>query len=133
MDDDLELLESMVAVLADHFSVRACVSGPEALRAMDTEAFDVVCTDWLMPGMDGIEFFRSVVERNHAPEPSFVLMTAYASELLDQIPYPDRTLLGLLRKPFSPDHLLQCISEFGLLARQRREALAATSEGSGED
>jgi DNA-binding NtrC family response regulator len=49
VDDDVRLLESMEAVLADQFGVRCCTSGREALRVLDLEPFHVVCADWRMP------------------------------------------------------------------------------------
>ena len=58
VDDDARLLESMEAVLTGQFGVRCCASGQEALHLLDQESFHVVCADWQMPGMDGVEFFQ---------------------------------------------------------------------------
>src|SRR3954469_11983595 len=96
VDDDARLLASMEAVLADEFAVRACTSGREALRALDGETFHVVCTDWQMPGMNGVEFWRAVVRRQLQVLPCFVLITAHANQLFDQVPYEERKMLGML-------------------------------------
>src|SRR6202012_1612185 len=107
VDDDVQLLESMAAVLSDQFTVRSCSSGPEALRLLDREPFHVVCADWQMPGMDGVTFFQAVTRPKLAILPCLVLTPAHAGELLDQVPYEDRKMLGMLRKPFSPEQLIE--------------------------
>ncbi len=60
VDDDITLLESMALILSEEFSVRSANSGVQALRMLEREPFHVVCADWQMPGMDGVEFFRAV-------------------------------------------------------------------------
>ena len=124
VDDDTHLLKSMEAVLADQFTVRCCLSGPEALRLMDHEPFHVVCADWQMPGMDGVAFFQAVARRKYALLPCFVLVTAHAGELLDQVPYEDRKMLGMLRKPFSPEQLIERINQFAGVAHLKRSNAA---------
>ena len=120
VDDDAPLLESMEAVLADQFGVRCCASGREALRLLDREAFHVVCADWQMPDMDGVKFFHAVARRKLKLLPCFVLVTAHAGELLDQVPYEDRKMLGMLRKPFSPEQLLDRVNQFAGVAHLKR-------------
>ncbi|MET0794793.1 MAG: response regulator [Polyangiaceae bacterium] len=124
VDDDAFLLESMAAVLADQFAVRCCSSGQDALRLLDREAFHVVCADWQMPGMDGVVFFHAVARRRLKLLPCFVLTTAHAGELLDQVPYEDRKMLGMLRKPFSPEQLIERVSQFAGVAHLKRSNAA---------
>ena len=127
VDDDERLLESMEAVLADQFAVRCCTSAPEALSMMDSEAFHVVCADWQMPGMDGVSFFQAVARRKTFPLPCFVLITAHAGELLDQVPYEDRKMLGMLRKPFSHEQLIERVNQFAGVAHLKRSNAALKS------
>ncbi len=124
VDDDASLLESMQAVLAEQFTVRSCTSGADALRWLEREPFHVVCADWQMPDMDGVTFFRAVTERKVAPLPCFVLVTAHAGQLLDQVPYADRKMLGMLRKPFSPGQLLERVNQFAGVAHLKRSNAA---------
>lgn len=124
VDDDVRLLESMEAVLADQFSVRCCASAPEALSMIDDEPFHVVCADWQMPGMDGVSFFQAVTRRKKLPLPCFVLVTAHAGELLDQVPFEDRKMLGMLRKPFSPEQLIERVNQFAGVAHLKRSNAA---------
>lgn len=131
VDDDVRLLESMEAVLADQFAVHCCTSGAEALGVLDLEPFHVACADWQMPGMDGVAFFQNVARRNLALLPCCVLITAHVGELLDQVPYEDRKMLGMLRKPFSPEQLLERVNQFAGIAHLKRSntALRAALHG----
>ncbi|MES1176416.1 MAG: response regulator [Myxococcales bacterium] len=120
VDDDARLLESMAAVLADQFGVRCCASGQEALRLLDNEPFHVVCADWQMPGMDGVEFFHAAARRKLKLLSCFVLVTAHAVDLMDRVPYEDRKMLGMLRKPFSPEQLIERVNQFAGVAHLKR-------------
>jgi len=124
VDDDIRLLESMAAVLSDQFIVRSCISGLQALRMMERESFHVVCADWQMPGMDGVEFFREVAAKKLAEKPCFILVTAHADLLLDKVPYDDRKMLGMLRKPFSPAQLIDRVNQFAGVAHMKRSSAA---------
>jgi len=132
VDDDVSLLESMEAVLSDQFAVRCCTSGYEALRVLDSEPFHVACADWQMPGMDGMTFFQAVARRNTAVLPCCILITAHAGELLDQVPYEDRKMLGMLRKPFSPEQLIERVKQFASVAHLKRSNAALKAVVLGE-
>ena len=120
VDDDPAMLASMDAVLADHFRVRTCASPHMALRLVEREDYDVVCMDWKMPDMDGIEFFRAMELQQGSEMPCCILITAHAAELLDKVSMEDRKLLGMLRKPFSPDELVERVSLFANLSNMKR-------------
>jgi CheY-like chemotaxis protein len=124
VDDDVRLLESMEAVLADRFTVHCCTSGAEALHVLDLEPFHVVCADWQMPRMDGVAFFQYLARRGLAELPCCVLITAHAGELLDQVPYQDRKMFGMLRKPFSPEQLIERVNQFAGVAHLKRSSAA---------
>jgi len=124
VDDDAKLLESMEAILADRFVVRSSTSGAEALQLLELEPFHVVCADWQMPAMDGVSFFQALSRRHLAVLPCCVLITAHAGELLDQVPYQDRKMLGMLRKPFSPEQLIERVNQFAGVAHLKRSNAA---------
>jgi len=132
VDDDITLLESMALILSEEFAVRSANSGVQALRMLDREPFHVVCADWQMPGMDGVEFFRAVAQKKYAIQPCFILVTAYAGELLDRVPYQDRKMLGMLRKPFSPEQLIERVHQFAAVAHMKRSSAALKAVVLGE-
>ena len=51
-------------------------SGTEAWEAFDREPVRVVVSDWMMPGIDGLEFCRKVRARSQTPYTYFILLTA---------------------------------------------------------
>jgi DNA-binding response OmpR family regulator len=119
VDDDTGMLKSMAAVLSDHFEVRTCSSPLDALRLIERESFEVVCLDWRMPEMDGIEFFGALERKLGDRTPCCILVTGHAAELLDQLSLESKKMLGLLRKPFSPRELVERVSLFANLSRMK--------------
>lgn len=60
IDDDDSMRNVLQLVLSEMAGgeVRACASGEEALRRLDTEAFDAVVLDLRMPGLSGQDTFE---------------------------------------------------------------------------
>ncbi|MDQ4090744.1 MAG: response regulator, partial [Actinomycetota bacterium] len=51
-------------------------TGDGALQLIDTTAVDVVVSDWMMPGMNGLELCRRVRARDAVEYVYFMLVTA---------------------------------------------------------
>lgn len=65
VEDDRALLEAYTDVLlAAGFDVVAAADGAGALRALEHDVFDVVLTDLVLPGVNGVEILRAVRERD---------------------------------------------------------------------
>jgi DNA-binding NtrC family response regulator len=63
VDDEVEFLEVMSERLRRRgLEVRTAESGSEAVRLSRDEAFDAVVLDLAMPGMDGIQTLRELLE-----------------------------------------------------------------------
>jgi len=76
-DDDpvsLKILQS--ALRSDGHEVIATTNGTEAWDRFDLTPVRVVVSDWMMPGMDGLEFCRRVRARAKTEYPYFILLTA---------------------------------------------------------
>jgi DNA-binding NtrC family response regulator len=78
VDDRASARDSMADILrhAGH-EVDTSASAREALAKLDSSAFDVVLTDLNMPGMSGLEFIKTLGERQ--VESQVIMVTAYAS------------------------------------------------------
>ncbi|GIW39798.1 MAG: acetoacetate metabolism regulatory protein AtoC [Candidatus Binatia bacterium] len=77
-DDEAGIRESLAEVLREEgYDVVAVGDGEAALRALEERDFDVVLSDLLMPGADGLEVLERVRERS--PQTLTLLMTAHAS------------------------------------------------------
>src|ERR1700709_742288 len=50
--------------------------GTEAWEAFDREPVRVIVSDWMMPGLDGLELCQRVRDRPQTPHTYFILLTA---------------------------------------------------------
>lgn len=122
VDDDVALVETMRAVLESDFEVTVCYSAREALALLTCETFDVICSDWQMPGIDGIEFFRLLSRRAVRRTTGCILFTAHTEALFEQVSWNDRKMLGFLRKPFRPGDLVERVTHFAHVASMKRSS-----------
>jgi DNA-binding NtrC family response regulator len=79
IDDDEWIRDS----LRMYFESRGChlkvlETAEEGIQALKKEAYDIIVTDYRLPGMDGLEFLRRV-QYTH-PKAMKILITAYRSE-----------------------------------------------------
>jgi DNA-binding NtrC family response regulator len=79
VDDRINTLKVLMLFLADNgYRVLEAASGEEALAVYgEHPEIDVMLADLKMPGMSGLELYRSLGRIR--PAPPFILMTAYAS------------------------------------------------------
>jgi len=78
VEDETTLRESLTRVLARAgYDVAGAGSAEEAQRLLDEGGCDVLLTDIILPGMDGIELLERV--RQRSPEQIVIVMTAYAT------------------------------------------------------
>jgi DNA-binding NtrC family response regulator len=63
VDDEVELTSALCDTLSKKgFETTGAVNGPDGLQLLDKEDFDLLLTDMMMPGMDGIEVLRKALE-----------------------------------------------------------------------
>lgn len=110
LDDHVEMAEAVADLLEfEGHSMRVVHNGSEAVEAFRQENFDLAFFDIRMPGMNGVDAFIAV--KNEHPNASVVMMSGFADEELIQKALKNGAL-GLLAKPFNPEHLLEFIDEF---------------------
>ena len=123
VDDDRNLATTLSyglrKALVKAISVAVCFSGSEALSLLGTQRFDVVISDFTMPGISGLELLNKI--RQDHRETFLVLITAYGTDALEEEVH--RLGIGYVTKPFEPLHLVQVIH--GLI---RGEATRAGTE-----
>jgi len=103
VDDEPAIQDILTwALSAEGYRVATAGSGEEALARVEEEDFDVIVTDIVMPGLDGLE----VLERSRvlSPRAAVIVMTAYAA-LDTAITALRRGASDYLEKPFSVDLL----------------------------
>ena len=103
VDDEKGICQNVEKILSkNNYEVICALSAVEALERMKTETFDLMISDIVMPGMNGLELLKQV--KNEWPKTRALMMTAYAST--------DTALkairlgaLDYVSKPFTPDEL----------------------------
>ena len=109
VDDDRNLVTTLSyglrKAMGEAVSVAVCFSGPEALSMLATQPFDVVVSDFNMPGPSGLQFLNRI--RQDYRGMILVLITAYGTEALEEGAHQ----LGVeyLTKPFELSFLVQKI------------------------
>jgi CheY-like chemotaxis protein len=100
VDDDPAARESIKLLLSiDRHTVTEASSGRQALELFLASTYDLVITDYLMPGMLGDELADSI--RNIVPGQPILMVTAYLEKLVSA----GKPAEGMLGKPFSIDDL----------------------------
>ncbi len=78
VDDDTDLLSILGDIFReDNYSVITCSDGSEAIDKCRHTTFDIVITDIMLPGANGIDILRAV--KRDTPETIVILITGYAS------------------------------------------------------
>jgi len=103
IDDEADLLEILGLELREAgYDVTCAATGADAVRRARREHFDVILTDYKMPGMDGIETLSAIEKTD--PTMRAVLMTGFASD--DVQAALRRSGRPHIAKPFDFDDLL---------------------------
>jgi DNA-binding NtrC family response regulator len=126
VDDEHPVLITAAAVLSEDFRVLTATDATEALRLMDRNTIDVMCTDFNMPGRNGIHLLREATARQ--PHMSGVLVTGHAEYLEKRDKYEAQGLYYLLIKPYEPQRLIEIVQRAAESARLKRVMSSLTSE-----
>ena len=105
VDDEPSVGDTVKMLLEfDGHEVEAINSSQEALSIFESGRFDLVFTDFAMPGMNGHQLAAAI--KAGAPDQPVVMITAYAGTLL---PSPDVDFV--VGKPFLLEDLREAIAK----------------------
>jgi len=105
VDDDPAARQSIKLLLSiDRHTVTEAANGHEALQLFTGSTYDLVITDYLMPGMLGDELAQNIW--NIAPGQPIIMVTAYLEMLVNAGKLAD-VMLG---KPLSVDDLRRAMA-----------------------
>lgn len=78
VDDEKTQREGLRAVLEDHYDIYIADNAAAAIELLESEPFDILLTDFRMPGEDGLKLIKRAKSLSHPP--ICILMTAFGSE-----------------------------------------------------
>lgn len=124
VEDDPELRWLIAQALSDRFDVATANDGIEGLAQVRSQVPDVLLTDWMLPGINGLELVRSL--RKQGVECKTVLITARMKES-ERDAALQSGIDDFLAKPFSFAELSARLGNLARAAISERE-LRATNE-----
>ena len=100
--DDERHIRGLLSELLTAWGCQAdlAASGAEGLKLFKAKAYDLVLTDYVMPGGSGLELVENV--RNSDPAVGVIMLTASGADLDS---YGERLGFTLLRKPLHIEDL----------------------------
>jgi CheY-like chemotaxis protein len=114
--DDSPEERSLIAALLEEggkYKVETAESGEEALHRVERGGIDLLITDFVMPGLDGLQLMNRAVEADPALKGRVLIVTGGMYGRVDALAFAAAT--DVLTKPFEFDKLIDAVEE--LLAR----------------
>lgn len=132
-DDDVDLRELLTEAVNNWgYFVSVAKDGEEALRKLRMERYDIVITDMMMPGMDGLSLLQKIRELDK--EILVIIITGYAT-IETAVKAIEAGAYDYIAKPFRLDELMIVIKnacERLRLILQNRELLDELRNAYGE-
>ncbi len=126
IEDDPTFRSLLVAILEDEgYDIVEEENGKQALLTLRRRSFDLVLSDLRLPGMDGLELFRSVKAEGIAPP--FVLLTAFGT-VEEAVSALKEGVTDFLTKPLKDPDALRTLVRRTLENRRRELTLTVLKE-----
>lgn len=110
VDDEADILESLQELLQaaiPGLDVDVAPSGEDALAMLQKGAYDVLVSDFKMPGMNGMDLLREA--RKVAPGTPRVLMTAFPDLQIAIEAINDARIENFFTKPLDPEEVVDVL------------------------
>ena len=104
VDDDADLLAYVAKELSPWYRIDSCTNGVDAMQACLSQEYELVVSDVMMPGMDGITLLKKIKQNpntNHVP----VILLTSKSEVADRMEGFKSGADAYLAKPFHVEEL----------------------------
>jgi response regulator RpfG family c-di-GMP phosphodiesterase len=132
VDDEPNLLDGLRRQLRRDFTVETAVGAANGLFALKPDKpFEVIVSDFLMPGINGAEFLAMAAKA--APTSTRMLLTGHTSLADAAVTVNNGGVFRMLLKPVDPEAitaaLRDCVAQHRLVVAER-ELLERTLQGS---
>lgn len=118
---NLDILKISLKPLLKDDCIESCASAEEALIMLNEKPYDLIISDMVMPGMNGIEFLERIKQKRVNSE--FIIVTANSS-VETVIQAMKKGALDYIEKPINTKLLVEKIESL----RQKLALLDAASE-----
>lgn len=109
IDDEPGIREGCKRALAPHgYHVQTAENGEQGLNKVQSDSFDLVLIDVMMPGTSGIDLISLI--HQHDPETICIIVTGYATVEL-AVAALKQGAYDFLTKPFTSDELLLVVNQ----------------------
>jgi two-component system response regulator HupR/HoxA len=130
VDDEYNQRVTASALLEERFNVQSAGSGHEALHLLQRYPIDVICADFQMPGMDGLQLLLRAAAFQR--DIGCILVTGHRDFLSREGGGDERLLYSVLLKPYDVGELMDRVARAAQLSGIRRRlvdsATGTTSE-----
>ncbi|TOB68822.1 sigma-54-dependent transcriptional regulator [Vibrio parahaemolyticus] len=108
VDDEPHIRDAVSqALLIEGIEVTCFPNAVEALRVIDANSPAIIITDIHMPVMDGLEFMRTLLSKNHNFQ--FIVLTGHG-DVKTAVEAMKSGAYDFLEKPFSTDQLMKSLN-----------------------
>ncbi len=126
VDDEKNIRLTMAQALQPlGYGVKTAVNGEDALKQLEVDDFGLILLDLKMPGMDGLQVLRRVVELR--PDIRVILISAHGT-VEHAVEAMRLGAVDFIQKPFVPKELRDIVT--CVLDRHKLEAAQASGYGS---
>ncbi len=111
VDDEADLIEILSTVLDslnDKYIIDTASNGTEALGKIQSEVYELVLTDYMMPKMDGITLTQHI--HKISPDTQVIMMTSHSSDEFQET-LKNIDLDGYITKPFQVGHIYSIVED----------------------
>src|ERR1039458_7056799 len=99
VDDKEKIVEILSRYLQDEgFAVTGVFDGGDALRAAQSDPYDVILLDLNLPTMSGVEVFKAIRKSSDVP----ILMVTSRDDAIDRVVGLELGADDYISKPFNP-------------------------------
>jgi len=125
VDDMVQNIKFLGSILRDQgYLLSFSLNGEEALKIFETQRFDIVLLDIMMPGMSGFDVCKQIKQKQKYNDIPIIFISA-SSEIQSIIKGFKLGAVDYITKPFQPDELLARVQTH-LELKQTKEQLIET-------
>ena len=119
IDDDEWIRDSMsIFFQSEGCSILTLQTAEEAISLLEKQKYDILIVDYMLPGMNGIEFFKRTSKiyaastfKTSSNRPVKILITAHGEKEI-VINAKQAGIHDLIKKPFTPESIENSLKKF---------------------